>query len=186
MKVAVLLALTLTIVLAQRRQVPDRQQIIERTGGDRRDNQDQGNSETPFFWRGRYGRCPGCRGNGPFGRMGPGPRWGFGPGGPWNGPYGRRGPGARWGYGPGGPQRMLDIWRHHGSRWRGYGDEVPGPYGGFYHGHGHGHQICPPYCPAGGDPVCASDGRTYASRCLMQMEACRTGESLTVVKTGAC
>lgn len=45
---------------------------------------------------------------------------------------------------------------------------------------------CQEACPLLFDPVCASDGETYPNQCAMEVESCKTGQSLRVEKRGKC
>lgn len=45
---------------------------------------------------------------------------------------------------------------------------------------------CNEICTADWNPVCGSDGTTYPNECSLEVEACRTGKNLTVVKQGQC
>jgi len=52
----------------------------------------------------------------------------------------------------------------------------------------HGRCVCPQHCPpdGSGDALCASDGRTYASECLMRLAACQLAVDLDVVGRAPC
>jgi len=51
----------------------------------------------------------------------------------------------------------------------------------------HGRCVCPQHCPpASGEEICASDGRTYASECLMRLAACQRSVDLDVVSHAPC
>ena len=45
---------------------------------------------------------------------------------------------------------------------------------------------CNEICTADYTPVCGSDGKTYPNECGLEVEACKTGKNLTVVKQGEC
>ncbi|XP_072027458.1 serine protease inhibitor dipetalogastin-like isoform X2 [Amphiura filiformis] len=46
---------------------------------------------------------------------------------------------------------------------------------------------CSQYCPLVSDPVCGTDGNTYISLCLLEVQACLTKDSgLKVAKRGVC
>ena len=51
----------------------------------------------------------------------------------------------------------------------------------------HGRCVCPQKCPPeSGEAICASDGRTYASECLMRLAACQRSVDLDVVSRAPC
>jgi len=51
----------------------------------------------------------------------------------------------------------------------------------------HGRCVCPQRCaPESGESICASDGRTYASECLMRLAACQRSVDLDVVSRAPC
>ena len=51
----------------------------------------------------------------------------------------------------------------------------------------HGRCVCPQHCAAeSGDVICASDGQTYASECLMRLAACQRAVDLEVVSRAPC
>ena len=35
-------------------------------------------------------------------------------------------------------------------------------------------------------PVCGSDGKTYGTPCVIDLENCRTGSSIKIVRQGSC
>ena len=41
-------------------------------------------------------------------------------------------------------------------------------------------------CTKEKDPVCASDGKTYPTKCVMERKACEAGAKITVVSKGKC
>ena len=41
-------------------------------------------------------------------------------------------------------------------------------------------------CPFLYHPVCGSNGKTYSNLCLLEREACETGQELTMVSDGPC
>jgi len=41
-------------------------------------------------------------------------------------------------------------------------------------------------CTKERDPVCASDGKTYPTKCVMERKACEAGAKITVVSKGKC
>ena len=45
---------------------------------------------------------------------------------------------------------------------------------------------CNEICTADWNPVCGSDGTTYPNECSLEVEACKTGKKLSVVKQGQC
>lgn len=45
---------------------------------------------------------------------------------------------------------------------------------------------CNSACTQDYNPVCASDGKTYANRCSMEVTECEKGEKLRVIKMGEC
>ncbi|KAJ7381020.1 hypothetical protein OS493_004615 [Desmophyllum pertusum] len=45
---------------------------------------------------------------------------------------------------------------------------------------------CNEICTADWRPVCGSDGITYPNKCSLEVKACKTGKTLTVVKPGEC
>jgi len=51
----------------------------------------------------------------------------------------------------------------------------------------HGRCVCPQHCPReSGEAICASDGRTYDSECLMRLAACERSVDLDVVSSSPC
>lgn|SRR6218665_375940 len=46
--------------------------------------------------------------------------------------------------------------------------------------------FCNESCHAVFDPVCGSDGKTYANKCVLDAEACETGQTITVTHYGEC
>ena len=45
---------------------------------------------------------------------------------------------------------------------------------------------CNEICTADWNPVCGSDGTTYPNECSLEVEACKTGKKLSVIKQGQC
>ena len=45
---------------------------------------------------------------------------------------------------------------------------------------------CPTKCPPSDQPVCASNGISYPSECVMRVKACKIKRELVVVKKGSC
>lgn len=45
---------------------------------------------------------------------------------------------------------------------------------------------CPQFCPMIYTPLCASNGKTYGNRCMLEVEVCKTKTSLTVSHEGTC
>ena len=46
--------------------------------------------------------------------------------------------------------------------------------------------VCNKVCTREYEPYCASDGNTYSNNCTLQLAACESGESLTIVHPGEC
>lgn len=46
--------------------------------------------------------------------------------------------------------------------------------------------VCNKVCTRESEPYCASDGNTYSNNCTLQLAACESGESLTIVHPGEC
>ncbi|KAG8505493.1 LOW QUALITY PROTEIN: Agrin, partial [Galemys pyrenaicus] len=51
---------------------------------------------------------------------------------------------------------------------------------------GTGRCVCPSECVASAQPVCGSDGRTYASECELHVQACKRQIGLHVASAGSC
>ncbi|KAK1932405.1 Ovoinhibitor [Phytophthora citrophthora] len=49
-----------------------------------------------------------------------------------------------------------------------------------------GSTACPDMCPAVYEPVCGSDGKTYANACTLSIASCENGGSITQVSDGQC
>ncbi|KAG8224573.1 hypothetical protein J437_LFUL003092 [Ladona fulva] len=43
-----------------------------------------------------------------------------------------------------------------------------------------------PGCPPDFNPVCGSDGKTYANECSLRVESCRTRRPLRIIYRGKC
>ena len=46
--------------------------------------------------------------------------------------------------------------------------------------------ICSEGCTADWSPVCGSDGETYPNECSLEVEACKAGKNLRLIKSGEC
>ena len=46
--------------------------------------------------------------------------------------------------------------------------------------------VCPQNCPDVNEPVCASNGQTYANECEMRHRACSDSQELEVMQPGEC
>ena len=46
--------------------------------------------------------------------------------------------------------------------------------------------VCNQACPLNYEPVCGSDGRTYANECVMKSEACNNQKMIIVKHQGTC
>ena len=45
---------------------------------------------------------------------------------------------------------------------------------------------CQQLCSPESDPVCGSDGRTYANLCLLKYENCKQNRAITIIRKGFC
>ena len=46
--------------------------------------------------------------------------------------------------------------------------------------------VCNSACPRNYEPVCGSDGRTYANECLLNFASCKSGGKIRKVSDGEC
>ena len=49
-----------------------------------------------------------------------------------------------------------------------------------------GPKECPDVCHFAFSPVCGSDGKTYPNKCVLESNACKHGEDITIVRNGPC